>query len=576
MTTEQAIANAMSEMSEQCTAKDLSRVDAAYWANYNRIKLQKGMWSPDNRNYLLEPMHLQARRICYMKATQGGFTETEILKSLHGMIFKRYPGGVLYLFPTAKDIQDFSKARFGPLIQANRKAIGRFIEKTDNATLKKIGDACLYLRGGTLSKSVGNTADAMEASGLRGITVDRVVYDELDIMDDDVIDKADGRMGDSETEEEVFISNPVLPDSGIAKIFATSDQRHWFRKCLHCDKDPSEHDGLEWYLDAKNGWVSAEVSFPGCVKYHTDGHGYIACPKCGRPVANEPGKWVPLRPEYTHFMQGYRWSQLSSAKRDPGEILNLFNDPPRSKADIVRLKLGLPYVAAEDRLTQSEVLACCSPDFQQMSSHVGPCAMGIDCQKPKRVVIGARTGMDTYTIFRVAGSSDSGWDEIANWVFRFNVKSIVVDIRPYEDMARVFQKRMRKNGVKVFLCEYSETSPIAAQFNTKTGIVKVNRTEEMDSTHRIVTTPGQFILPRRCPEIEEYAKQMCATAKVLELNKRTHQSVYRYRKLGSDDWRHATNYFFLASARGRVAAATRGGERHHRRPTYAINNRRCG
>lgn len=555
----------------QLTAEDLAAVDPAYWADFKRIRLQKGLWSPLHRQYLLEPMQYYGRRICYMKATQGGFTETEILKSLHGMIYKRYPGGVLYLFPTAKDIKDFSQARFGPLIRANPRSIGKYLDKTtDNATLKKIGDACLYLRGGTLSKSVGDTMDAMEASGLRGITVDRIVYDELDIMDDDVIDKADGRLGDSDTEEEVFISNPVLPDSGIAAIFEKSDQRHWFRKCLHCDKTPTVNDTLPWFVDPKNGWISAELSFPGCVKYNTNGRGYIACPTCGRAVANEPGKWVPTRPENTHYMQGYRWSQLTSAKRDPGEILTLFNDPPRKKEDIVRLRLGLPYVAAEDRLTKSEVLGCCQ-GYNQMSKHEGPCAMGIDCQKPKRIVIGARTGRDSYSIFRVAGSSDSEWNEIVEWVRKFNVKSVVVDIRPYEDQARTFQKRMMKLGVRVFLCEYSESTPIGSMFNTKSGICKVNRTEVMDGTHRLVTTLGKLQIPRRCPEVDEYAKQMCATAKVLETNKRTRQSVYRYRKLGPDDYRHATNYFMLACQTGRVGQASTGQRR--RRDTYARNDK---
>ncbi len=536
---------------DSLTEKDLAAVCPAYWAEMNRIRLQKGVWSFERRQYLLEPMQERVRRVCYQKATQGGFTELEVNKSLHGQIFGIYPRGVLYLFPTANDIRDFSQARFGPLIAANPKAIGMYVQSTNSAQLKRVKDSFLYLRGGTLPKTLD--FDAREAASLRGISVDRVVYDEMDLMDADAIAKAKQRMGDSDVKEEVYISNPTLPDFGIAEVFARSDQRHWFRKCGACGE-----------------FTCAELSFPGCVKYHSDGTGYIACTKCGKEVRPDPGEWVASDRTKSDYMHGYCWSQLSSYQNDPGEILEEFNNPPEGNlADIVRLRLGLPYVAAEDRLTKSEVLGCCQ-EWNQMAKHEGPCAMGIDCQKPKRIVIGARTGKDRYSVFRVAGSADFEWNEIADWVRKFHVKSIVVDIRPYEDQARAFQKRMRKLGVVVFLCEYSESTPMGSAFNPKSGIVKVNRTEIMDSTHRVVTTAGQLQLPRRCPEIVEYAKQMCATAKVLETNKRTRQSVYRYRKLGPDDYRHATNYFLLACQSGRVGMASSG--RVRQRAAYATNN----
>ena len=511
--------------------RDVAQVDAAYWANLNRIKLQKGVWSFDRREYLIEPMQSRVRRRCYMKATQGGFTETEVNQCLHGMIHGRYARGVLYLFPTTWDVGEFSKARFGPLIKANPRAIGKYVQNTDTTSLKKVGDAFLYLRGGTLSQHLD--IDAREASKLRSISVDKCVFDELDLMDPDAIGKAKGRMGDSDVKEEVYISNPTLPDFGIARIFEKSDQRHWHRKCT-CGE-----------------YTCAELEFPSCVKYRKDGTGYIACKKCGKEVLPFPGEWVPAEREKSAFMHGYRWSQLSSWQNDPGEILQEYMDPPDGNlADVVRLRLGLPYVAAEDRLTKADVLACCG-DYDQRASHPGPCAMGIDCQKPKRYVIGIRSGKDHYKILRVGSFQE--WTEAHDLRKRFNVKSCIVDIRPYEDSAREFQKNAKTT--KVFLCEYMETTPLGSMYNTNTGIVKVNRTEIHDITHRIAATPGQLTIPRRSPEILVFAEQMCNTAKVLETNKRTRTSIYRYRKLGKDDYRHALNYFYLAASGGKVGVA---------------------
>ena len=183
----------------ELTPENIASVDAAYWAELRKIKLQKGFWSFEKRPYLKEPMQSTVRRMCYMKATQGGFTELEVLKSLHGMIHRIYERGVLYLMPTTDDVRDFSKARFGPLISANPKTIGRYVQNTDTASLKRVHDAFLYLRGGTLSRHI--EADARESTKLRAISVDACKFDELDLMDMDAVGKAKGRMGDSELKE---------------------------------------------------------------------------------------------------------------------------------------------------------------------------------------------------------------------------------------------------------------------------------------------------------------------------------------------------------------------------------------
>ena len=146
------------------TPQLLCQLSAAYWAQFNAIKLQGGVFSFKGHEYQSEPMQSQERRICYMKATQGGFSEIEIIKTLHGLIHKKYKQGALYLFPTQADMQDFSKSRFNPLIAQNREAIGQYVKaggkkSTDSAGLKKVHDAFLYLRGATLTTTIGMAGD---------------------------------------------------------------------------------------------------------------------------------------------------------------------------------------------------------------------------------------------------------------------------------------------------------------------------------------------------------------------------------------------------------------------------------
>ncbi|MAF25274.1 hypothetical protein CL634_06830 [bacterium] len=521
-------------MTTDLTPNEIASVDAAYWANLFKIRLQRCQWTLKNHEYQLEPMQNTCKRVCYMKATRGGFSEIEILKSLHGMIHSRYGEGVLYLFPTTDDVHEFSKSRFDPLLLANREAIGKYVKPggkgTDTTSLKKIHRAFLYLRGARLSEKRG---DQSESSKMKSIGVDKVVFDEIDHMDDEVIAKARGRYYDSPYQEEVFIGNPIIPELGIDKQWALSDQRHWFRRC-GCGE-----------------WTCAELSFPDCVKIRDDGTGYIGCNKCSKQVLIYAGagtaEWVPSIPDNTDYMKGYRWSQLTSAVCDPADILADFSNPPEGNlADVYRLRLGLPYIAAEDRLAEAQVFECCNMMVQSYS-HTGPCAMGVDVGKTKHVVIGTKTGRDQYTVVKVAQLSK--WEDIHDLAKRFNVKSAVVDIRPYEDSARKFQSEA---GFKTFLCEYKENVPYGTQYNDKTGIVSVNRTEIFDSTHRMVVTPGMLTIPRFCPEIKEFARQVCGAYKVLETNKKSGTAIYRY-KGKNEHYRNALNYFLLAARRSAVA-----------------------
>lgn len=528
----------------ELSVQDLASVDPCYWLVLNNVKLQGGYFSLTNHEYQAEPLSLKCRKRVYSKGTQGGFTEIEVARDLHGLIFNHYPQGVLHMFPTSDEVSEFGKSRFNPLITANHKAIGRYVQKTDTASLKKINEAFLYLRGARLTQKSGPLHDVDESSKLKSIPVDKLVFDEVTSMSEDVMEKARGRLGHSLVKEEVYISNPLLPDDPFDRIFQSSDQRHWFRKCQKCGE-----------------WTCAELTFPDCVKIRENGTGYIGCKKCGNEVFIKDGQWVAQKPSNTEIA-GYRWSQLTSVYNDPAEILEAFTNPPEGNiADVYRLRLGLPYVASEDRLSVSDVLNCCTNNISP-ANFPGPCAMGVDVGKIKHVVIGTRTGNDTYEIIKTAQLSQ--WNDVHDLASRFGVKSAVIDIRPYEDSARQFQKQER---YKIYLCEYSENTIQGTIYNDNNGTVKVNRTEIFDSTHRIIQN-RKIKIPRECPDIKEFASQLCNTAKVLETNKRTGTSIYRYKKLGEEHYRNALNYFYLAASGSKIATVSHYSKA---RPKFALS-----
>jgi len=524
------------------TPEQIASVNPGYWAILNKIRLQAGLFTFDGREYQLEPMNSTARRVCYLKAAQSfGATEMEVLKDLHGMIMKKYKLGVAHIFPTNDEVGEFSKSRFKTLIANNKISIGKYVKNasgsTDTTSLKNVNGGMLFLRGARLSQKVGDSAEST-SSKTAGFSCDKCVFDEVDYMDTDVIEKYKGRMGDSPHKHEVYLGNPSHEDFGIDLLFKQSDQRYWFRKC------------------SCGHWTCAELSFPQCVKIREDGTGYIGCDKCGKEVLMWAGEgsaeWVPKFPEKSDYMHGYMASQLMSPRNDPAEILEDFINPPLGNlADVYRLRLGRPYSAREDKLRKSDVLANCGGDFPSIK-HNGPCAMGVDVGKRYHaVVIGIKTGKDSHELLRTVKAD--GFQEVRALAKRYNVKSTVIDIGPYYEAAREYQKACNQ---KVYLCEYKDTQSVDEMFNENNGEVKVNRTAIFDKSHRLLTN-GSIRLACQCPETEEFARQCCNCAKFEETDKRKGTIVFRYRKTGDrmDDLRSALNYYLIASGGHRIGYA---------------------
>lgn len=541
-------------MDSNLTPAQIAQANAAYWTHLYNIKVQSGPFQFKDHEYLIEPLSSRAQIEVDMKATQGGFTEKEVLRSLHGCIMGYYVQGVLYLFPTNDDVLDFSKSRFNTLIRQNPDSIGKYVKTglkgTDAAQLKRVGNSYLYFRGATLGRSTGEDASYKESSKLRGIPVDKIVYDEWDLMDENVRKKAVGRMGHSKIKEERFLSNPTVPGVGIHALFSVSNQSYWHRKC----------DCISGDLTA---YTCAELGFPECVKKFPDGRGYIACKHCGKPLGIYPGLWIPKYRDRNII--GRNWSQLSSAFNDPAEILEEFINPTDGNyGDVYRLRLGLPYISKEEQLRKIDVYRCCKNEIMPGSDN-GPCAMGVDVGKIKHIVIGSRTGRNTYEILKVARVSK--WSDIHDLAKRYGVRSAVIDIRPYEDEAREFQKA---EPYLIYLCEYDYNTARDVAYNEKTKIVKVNRTQIFDASHRVISEE-QVVLPRRCEEVEEFAAQLCNAYKIQETNKRTGTSVFRY-KGRNEHYRNSLNYFLLAASPKKLAKKKSKLDRMRTQKATANNN----
>ncbi len=518
----------MALAAEDITMEQVAAVDPWVWATQG-INLQSGPYGLAGHAYQVGPMQSTARKRVYQKGAQLGFTEIEVLRTLHGMIHGHYPSGVLYLFPTADDVGDFSKGRFAPLITANPERIGAHVHDTDATGIKRIGNAMLYLRGARATTKVEGIKK--DASKLRTIPVDKVVFDERDLMEHEMVAMALERMSHSHVKEECYISTPTIPDYGIDAEYQASDQRIWIIPCPGCN-----HENC------------LELTFPECVKRDRGGKWYRGCVKCGKKLDPQQGFWVPRFRE--RDVEGYWISQLNSTFIDPGEILRLFNNPPNgNKQEIMNSKLAMAYVSAENRLTPQDFWPLCGQEPMPME-HEGPTAMGVDVGNNFHVVIVDRPRDKALRLVKACylGSQKmTDFTPLHDLAVRYNVRSMVIDFAPAQKAVRSF--REAETAREVFGCVYQAHQRGPATWDAVDGTVKINRTEICDHTHAIVTGSGTFQMPRRCPDVEEFVKQACNMAKVLESDKETASREYTYRKLGPDHYRHALNYAALAAQR---------------------------
>ncbi len=505
----------------------LQQSDPCYWALCNEIKLMGNTtFTLDGCRYMQQIMRDPSRFMAVMKGAQARITTAFMLRCIHSLKYGLYPKGVIYYFPSRDAVEDFSKTRFTPLINDN-PCIKKHLKSTDSVFVKRVGKSFLTLKGGTATKVLkGRKKDSMS---VRSTPADEVIRDERDLFDDDMVEMTKDRLLDSVFKREVDLGTPTMPDFGIAKVYALSDQKNSMSKCEACD-----------------GYTCLVDEFPNCVKYkrettHVNYEPYFACIKCGKEIPVLDQEFVAKYPD--REISGYHIPHLITPHCELKLVMSRWEEAQVDGSKLGTFYnsiLGLPYIAAEDRLTESDVLACCGGDMMRTEASISETAMGVDVGKGYHtVVIGEK--IDAKRAKIVYMCRVKGFSAVHDIAKKYNVKSAVVDIRPYEES---FSKFQNDEPYRVFGAEYKDKQREFLKTDEKAGVYSLLRNQIFDKTHFWIKN-GMVEIPRKCAEVEEFAKQMCNCAKILEETEQGDR-VYRYIKLGPDHYRSAMNYLYMA------------------------------
>ena len=491
-------------------------------------------FSYQGHKYLRSIYHDDSPFMVIRKAAQMGASEYAISRSMH--FAAHYGGTVIYYFPTDNDVGEFSRDRFSPAIKDSPYLSAR-VKDTNTANLKQIDKTSIYFRG-------TNSRVRMTS-----VPADFLVFDELDTMVPANVEFARKRLGHSKFGWELDISTPTLPGYGIDALFQTTDQRHYLLRCgcgeWHCLE--------EEFLEAHGSPNDPRQEI--CFVKGDPGRETLVCRSCGRVLDPEIGDWVPRHPGRP--IRGYHVSKFLSpvvSEQDrsqglytrPAALLKLYRETS-FPSEFYNSELGLPYLGAEDGLSENDLLACAGK--WGMPPTGKGCVMGVDQGNGLHIVIKEPHG-DILLTVRVHHEPQTNplFSHLDQFMETYDVRYCVIDALPNTHAARAFNKRF---SGRVWCAYYggNQKGTAAWDFDKEnTRIVTVNRTEALDAWRDLYKLHKRRI-PRVEDEVAEYVRQMTNVLRKIEEDPQTGQKKAVWIQRGPDHYAHADSYAEIALKR---------------------------
>lgn len=190
----------------------LEDISIHVWIQENNIKTETGIPIDFKQPpFLFHPYTDTASKQVIYKAAQINFSTLAIIKSL--WIAKNKGLDIIYTLPTESDVQQFVGGKVNCIIAQN-PVLQSWTKDKDSVEQKAVGDNLIYYRGTWTPK-----AAIMVSSDLN-------IYDEVDARKQGVVEQYSTRLQHSPHKWEWYFSHPSTEDTGVARYWGRSDQKH--------------------------------------------------------------------------------------------------------------------------------------------------------------------------------------------------------------------------------------------------------------------------------------------------------------------------------------------------------------
>ena len=318
------------------------------WADSKRVIVGKsapepGPWHTDRAPYQREIMDSFSQRgihdIVIMSSAQIG--KTDMTVNMMGRMIDLDPGPSLLVMPAEDDVENFSKERLAPTIEATPALRDKVYTGNGSTITQK------NFPGGFLSMT-----GAMSPGGLKSRPIQNLFMDEVDGypasagVEGDPVNLARKRTQNFTFAKRVYTSTPTLKStSRIYREFLKCTREEWEITCKHC----GDHSHILFDDIRFEKQVTADVN--GQKEYEVTSAVW-RCPKCHNTmteyeVKRAPAQWVAYNPKA--LKRGIRSFHLnafispwSDWKAECKKFLDSKDDPEMLKT-FYNLELGLPF-----------------------------------------------------------------------------------------------------------------------------------------------------------------------------------------------------------------------------------------
>jgi len=532
-------------MSQTLSTAELCRRDHYSWI-VNKYVLPNGeKYSFTGHEYLeaLAKRHWEKRDHLYvMKSSQCGVSEY-LISWMLWMQERNLPNwqGLGYLFPAKEQLRDHIKARVNPILEHPTFSgqVG-----LQNLSYIRYNNKPIYFRAGQTRKDLISWA------------ADAGVMDEFEEYFDPIgaIDTVSARFNHSEYKWLIAVSTPKYPDIGIDAAFGLSNQHHWFVNCMVCKKEFSP------LMEVMAGDIES------CIVRGEDNKAGFMCPHCDELTLTNgvPGKWVQTSSGKKN-RYGYAISGLFVGHQNLDDLLDKYEDAHNIQ-EFYNSNLGLPYSPANSRLKRKDLIELAIGEEKCHNGSKEPTMAGVDVGKKCYYQIGKATETGEISVIKYGHCS---FDELPGLFARFNVQSLVIDLRPEEQSV----KKLIRGKKNWYASDYNASSSIdwyevtRADTETRSGSVKVlknHRTQTCDALINNIAVKKRFIYPKQIRQDNVFLKQMCALQRMEKSDRDTGEIRAFYGNGGqADHLFHAGGFLLLASLLKRKTGFARQGGRFH-------------
>lgn len=320
---------------ETTNIKDLENVSIHAWLYANNIKTETGaLLDFHTHRYLYDIYRDESPYLCCIKAGQIGFSTMAILKTI--WLTRNRKLDIGYILPTVEMVQKFVGSKVNRIAQQNN-TIQALMKDKDSISQKQIGENYIFYLG------------AMTDRSAIMLSLDMLIADEYDKAPQEILEIYDSRLQHSKYGYKWVFSNPTIPDFGVDRFWAMSDQKKWHIK----------HSCGEIYILDES-----------CIDYKEEK--YI-CPKCKQEIIDETrrmGEWVATK---EGKWSGY-WIPLWIAPHMSASKIAEYKRT-KSKEYFYNFVAGLPYINTNDMLSQ-QILE--SNLINKVNSQEGRIIIGVD------------------------------------------------------------------------------------------------------------------------------------------------------------------------------------------------------